>query len=234
MGATSSRHSLKYAFSEEEEEALADVCVMYARLGTPFIIPHFILVASYFAKRFRRASFFSDTFARQFIQRHSGLLCLRGGKLTSPTRNTSVMEKKTEEFISLMNRCLERNVLNKNNIVVFDETVIGDSGSLPKVFTVTRKSGGGNATVVQTREDILGCFIPFTLADGTTPFIVFIVKDTPWGTKGGDPILLRPTREMMLRKDKHILLLSSISFSAGIRSFSALSAAVAAAAWLTS
>ena len=47
-GLTSRAHSLMCTFSEEEEEALVNVCVVYARKSEPFTIPDFIRIASIF------------------------------------------------------------------------------------------------------------------------------------------------------------------------------------------
>lgn len=66
--------------------------------------------------------------------------------------------------------------MNKRNTFVFDETVIGDSNSPPVVIGERRKSGGGNINVLRIREKTLGCYIPFSMPDGTTPFRVFIFK----------------------------------------------------------
>ena len=168
--------SLHRAFTDEEEEALADVCVMYARQGTPFTVPHFIQIASYFAGRYKKEEFFSEFFARSFIKRHEEVLCYQDGILTSPTRMSDKMLQMTDEFNTMMNTAMKTNRMNKNNIVVFDETIIGDSVKLQKVIGERRDSDGGNIHVVLTREYALGCYIPFSMVDGSTPFRVFILK----------------------------------------------------------
>jgi len=61
-GLTASGRSLKYAFTEEEEEALATVCMIYARANKSFTIPYFLKVASYFAGKFNCSEFFSRFF----------------------------------------------------------------------------------------------------------------------------------------------------------------------------
>ena len=175
-GLVSSTCSLHRAFTDEEEEALVDVCVMYARQGSPFTIPHFLQVASYFAGRYESKEFFSEFFARSFITRHSTVLFKSDGKLTSPTRMSDKMVEKTEGFITMMNSIMETNRINKNNIVVFDETIIGDSNKLQTVIGERRASDGGNIHVVLKREYALGTYIPFSMVDGSTPFRVFILK----------------------------------------------------------
>ena len=182
---SSSSCSLHRAFTNEEEEALVDVCVMYSRQGTPFTYSHFIQVASYFAGRYDRKDFFSDFFARSFVKRHQDVLCARRGKLTSPTRMSERMVQKTEEFVTMMNSIMKTNRINKNNIVVFDETIIGDSVQLQKVIGEKRDSDGGNIHFILTREYALGCYIPFSMVDGSTPCRVFILK-TKGPKKGMD------------------------------------------------
>ena len=48
-GLTSKKFSLMCTFSKEEEDALADVCILCARSNQPLSIPDFIRLASYFA-----------------------------------------------------------------------------------------------------------------------------------------------------------------------------------------
>jgi len=210
-GLTSSSHSLKCAFSMEEERALVDACIMYARQGKPFTIRHFCAVASYFAGKFERKDFFSRGFAQKFLKRHIKLLQLKEGKLTSPTRCTKTMVEKTEAFIAMMNKIMETNSINNNNMVVFDETVIGDNGKLLKVIGERRKSDGGNNHVVQTRESILGSYIPFSMVDGTTPFRVFIFKSKK--PKKGEICVqvMAPSKEKGLRGEPHRLFFASES-----------------------
>ena len=74
----------------------------------------------------------------------------------------------------MMNKIMKNNSINKNNMVVFDEIIIGDNGKLLKVLGERRKSDGGNNHVVQARESSQECYIPFSMADGSTPFSVFI------------------------------------------------------------
>ena len=50
-GLTSRRHSLQFAFSEKEEEALVTACIVHARQGTPLTIRDFIQMASFFAPK---------------------------------------------------------------------------------------------------------------------------------------------------------------------------------------
>jgi len=99
------------------------------------------------------------------------------GKLTSPVRCSETVISDTDKFIDLMNKGISTNKINKNNIVVFDETIIGGSLSLPVVIGERRDSGGGTIHVEQVRDLMLGCYIPFSMTDGTTPFRVFIFKN---------------------------------------------------------
>ena len=42
------------------------------------------------------------------------------------------------------------NIINKNNLVFFDETVIGEDGSLPVVIAEDKDDAGNNVNVSQT------------------------------------------------------------------------------------
>jgi len=98
---------------------------------------------------------------------------------------------------------MKRNTLNKNNPVVFDETVIGNNSYVPVVIGERRKSGRSNMNVLRIREKALGCYIPFSMPDGTTPFRVFIFKS---GCKRQGCVLahaLTETGETRLRTHPH-------------------------------
>ena len=173
---TSREHSLMCVFSEEEEDALVKVCIAYSRRNEAFTIPDFITIASFFKGITEKCDFFSRSFVRTFRGRHSDLLKIQKGKITSPTRNAENMLELTQEFISGLNSSMVSHTINKNNLFVFDETIVGDSISLPLVIGERRKSGGGNLNVVYTREKALCSYIPFSMPDGTTPFRVYIFK----------------------------------------------------------
>ena len=99
--------------------------------------------------------------------------------------------------------------MNKRNTFVFDETVIGDCCKIPLVIGQRQKSGGGNINVLRIREKALGCYIPFSMPDGSTPFRVFIFKS---GSKKKGKVLpqaLRPVEERRLRTRPERLFLQS-------------------------
>ena len=75
----------------------------------------------------------------------------------------------TKDFVALIETYIKGNVMNKQNIVVFDETKIGDNSTLPLYIGESKESGGGNINVIETFEAPLGCYIPFSMPDGTTP-----------------------------------------------------------------
>jgi len=89
------------------------------------------------------------------------------------------MLQKTEEFIASFDEIEQSHVINKSNTVVFDETVIKDDGTLPIVIGERKESGGGTVNVIQTIAYPLGCYIPFSMPDGSTPFRVFIFRTGP-------------------------------------------------------
>ncbi len=208
-GLTSSSRSLRCVFSEEEEDALVQLCVMRAREGKPFTIPAFIKVASIFAGRTGKGSFFTHSFAYSFLNRHYDSLCRRTGKVTSRNRSYMGMLQKTREFISLINRHMEGNTMNSSNIVVFDETVIGDDVKVPVVIGERRKSGGGTINVSYTRELALGCYIPFSMPDGSTPFRVYIFRSGQLKENEGFLYTLSPDGERELRRVPRMLFLES-------------------------
>jgi len=202
------RHSLKYAFSEKEEKLLELMCVIHDRQGTPLSYSDFIDIASIFAQKDKKRPF-SVRFVKGFVRRHSDVLCMKRGKLTSPTRCLRTTREKTLDFISKMNMYMDGNTMNKRNTFVFDETVIGDCCKIPLVIGQRRKSGGGNINVLRIREKALGCYIPFSMPDGSTPFRVFIFKS---GSKKKGQVLpqsLRPVEERRLRTHPERLFVQS-------------------------
>ncbi len=114
------------------------------------------------------------------------------------------MEERTNEFIEKLNRDMTTHKMNKSNIFVFDETITGNSVSLPVVIGKQRESGGGNLNVCYTHEKVLGCYIPFSMPDGTTPFRVFIFRAGK--LKQGQEILdaVLPGKEIEFHTHNHI------------------------------
>ena len=98
---------------------------------------------------------------------------------------------------------------NSRNVVIFDETVIGDSVTVPLVIGEHRKSGGDNNNFVHTRQARLGCYIPFSMPDGTTPFRVFIFRQEDIQKDGTPFRVLAPMQEKGYRGDPCRLYLSS-------------------------
>ena len=98
---------------------------------------------------------FSRHFVYNFVKRHSDELWSKIGKLTSPTRCLDTMLPLTNTFIRDFELLLAEKKFTEKNILVFDETIIGTSGALPKVVGERRDSGGGMINVFQTREERL-------------------------------------------------------------------------------
>jgi len=63
----------------------------------------------------------------------------------------------------------------KKNIFVFDESIIGCNPALPLVMGEVKELTGGKNNVILTTEPGLGSVIPFSMTDGSTSFIVFIL-----------------------------------------------------------
>ena len=57
------------------------------------------------------------------------------------------------------------------------QTIIRDPRSSGVVVGGQKKSAGGTASVIRTREPPLGCCSPFSTPDVRTPFRVFIARD---------------------------------------------------------
>ena len=169
----------------------------------------FLMVASSCTENVGESQNFTYGFLYSYIGRHSAVLSTKTGKLTSPTRSSKAMLEKTHEFISSLDRLMALKIINKNNLFVFDETIVGDCVSPPKFVGERRNSGGGNLNVIQTRAPALGSYIPFSMADGSTPFRVFILRTGKKKRKGAAVTTLLPAKERLLRSQPHRLFLSS-------------------------
>ncbi len=184
-GITSRSHSLRYSFSVEEEQDIKTFCIKHARRGTPLSVPELMELLSRYKKISGKGGI-SRKFVTGFIERHKRFLCLKTGKLTSPTRSSDVMLQLTNNFIDELGPLFLSKTINERNLFVFDETIIGESDVQQLMVGERRKSGGGNVNVFNKRTKALGCFIPFSMCDGTTPFKVFITR-TGKSRKGARP-----------------------------------------------
>ena len=198
--------SLKYAFPKEYEEALVAACVMYARQGTPLTKHDFAELATRFAKR-GGDNIFSYDFVDDFVERHKSDICFSAGNILSPTRSSDTTVEKTKEFISSLDRLFATNSINEHNLVVFDETVISPKDSVKIVIRDQRKSSDRNGHVVRSRERALCSYIPFSLADGSTPFRVTLYKTGDGKKKKHSVIAHLPSGERWQRGDPYRLLL---------------------------
>lgn len=208
-GLTSSPHNMRFTFSEKEEEALTCACLIYAREGAPLTTHEFLKLANRFAKRKTNAPRLSYHFAYDFVERHSTILSLSSAIITSPTRWLDAMLEKTKEFIATIESHLVANKLNVKNMVVFDETIVADPEKPPKVIGERKDCGGGSVNVNSVREFALGSFIPFSTAEGYTPFRVFIFREKFFAKAMEFFTALAPTEEKGLRDTPHRLFLCS-------------------------
>ena len=119
------------------------------------------------------------------------------------------MLQNTLDFIDTLDDIMALNIVNKNNTVVFDETIIGDDFSVPIVVGERKDSAGGNINVVRTRELAQGCYIPFSMPDGSTPFRVFIFRTGPNARGQAFVPAFRPKKEIGLREQLERLFLQS-------------------------
>ena len=194
LGQTKTGHSLRFLFSAAQEQALVCACVIHARQGSPMTVLDFKRMASFVAKK-EPGDLVSTHFVKDFVHRHGDVLSKKEGKITSPTRSSNTMLERTKEFIDMMNTLIERGVINKSNLLVFDETIIGDGDSCCQVIGERKDSGGGNINVLRTREQALGCYIPFSTVDGKTPFRVMIFKTKDVEGDGNVMTVLAPSAE---------------------------------------
>ena len=79
------------------------------------------------------------------------------------------MLENTLEFIDALDDIMALNIINKSNIVVFDETVIDDDYSVPILVCEKKDSIRRNINVVRTREFALGCYITCSMHDVSYP-----------------------------------------------------------------
>jgi len=174
-GITSPMHSLQYILSAREEEALVAICVKNAHRNEPLTIPDFIELVSRY-KRFPESERVSRHFVTNFVKRHKNRLCIRTGKMTSPKRSSDVMLQLTEDFISLLQPLYIEHRINPSTLVVFDETVIGESAAKQLFIGSRRNTGGGNINVFRRRGKAVGSVTPFSMVNGSTPFRVFVKR----------------------------------------------------------
>ena len=198
----------KLAVAAEYEEALVTACIIHARQGTPLTKSEFIELASRFVKK-KEGQFFTKGYVKGFLSRHSDELCMKPGKTLSSTRNYEQMQTKTLDFVSSLSGIFEKNIINQNNLVVFDETVVSVEFSLPKAIGTVRNSGGGNVHVLQSRQSVHFCYIPFSLGDGSTPFRVVIYKSDDLRKGAFSSSGLVPVEEKGLRNSPYRLFLES-------------------------
>ena len=208
-GLTSKADSLNNLFSKREEEALVEVCLRQARQYRPFTVEKFRKVARIFAGTLKKRRICTAKWVECFVHRHRTVLCKKKGKLTSPKRCSRTALANTQAFIDSLNGKMRSHVINSQNLVVFDETIIGDSVNVPVVIGERRKSGGSNNNFAQTRHASLGCYIPFSMPDGTTPFRVFILKGEDLNKDGSKFTVVAPKKEKGFRDDPYRLYLSS-------------------------
>ncbi len=207
-GLTVGPGSPRYALPAEYEDVLVTVYIIHARQGTPLTRAEFVDLANKFAKR-EEDHFFTKGFVKTFVDRHRDQLSEKPGKSMSPTRSFEDMQDKTLEFVSSLNGFFEKNIINRNNLVVFDETVVCINDSLPLAIGERRTSGGGNVNVVQTHQSALFCYIPFSLGDGSTPFRVVIYKSENLEKGAFSSTGLVPVEEKGLRDTPYRLFLES-------------------------
>jgi len=207
-GLTEKRDSLHLALPPDRENALVVVCLIYSRAGNPLTILDFRTIASKMAGK-SDGDLLSRKFVSGFCVRHADIIVKKTGTITSKKRCYEHMVENTLEFIDALDDIMALNIINKNNIVVFDETIIGDDFSVPVLIGEKKDSAGGNLNTVRTRELALGCYIPFSMPDGSTPFRVFIFRSGPNVRGNAFVPAYKPKKERGLRGQPERLFLQS-------------------------
>ena len=85
---------------------------------------------------------FSRKYVSGFCERHADILLKKRGTITSKKRCYEQMVQNTLDFIDALDDIMGLNIINECNIVVFDETIIGDDFSVPIVIGERKDSAG--------------------------------------------------------------------------------------------
>ena len=158
-----------------------------------------------------RSTQFHEKFFYGFGDQNKEDICERFGKIILPMRNYRQMLAKTKEFISSFEYVMTEKNITEKNIVVFDESIIGDCSTLPKVIAEVKQSGGRSANTVVLRRSSLGSVLPFSMGDGSTPFRVFIINEKTCRDLMISQNRIIPKPEKGLRDSPYRLFLSSRS-----------------------
>ena len=140
----------------------------------PLTINDFFELASLYAKK-EEGHYFSYSFVSKLVKRHSHVVMKKEGKVISPRRCIEAMQKNIQDFVESMHMTMTLKIVIKSNLMFFDETVIGEDGSLPTLIAEQKDATENNANVCQTRGQRLSTFVLFSMPDSTTPYSVFIL-----------------------------------------------------------
>ena len=116
----------------------------------------------------------SKKWIKDFINRHSSLLVRKRGKLFSPKREKPNLLEETDTFISEWGSLIDSGLVNENNLFVCDETRVGMPTTDKNVIGY---SGLESQHVEEWRGEAFCTFLPFSRANGTTPFRAYIFKN---------------------------------------------------------
>ena len=100
--------------------------------------------------------------------------------MLSTSRVASIIVVETERSIKTWSELVESNRILKFNVMIFDETVVGDPTKLVKVIAC---KGKGAARLCCVREKQLCVQAPFSSNDGSTLLIAHIFEKKRWGPK---------------------------------------------------
>ena len=112
-------------------------------------------------------------------EQHAVVLCKKKRTITSKRRCYEHTVENTLEFIHALDDIMVLSIVNKSYIFVSGETSIDDDFSTLIVIEERKDCAGRSSNLARTREMTLGCYIPFSMPDGSNPFLVFTCRSRP-------------------------------------------------------
>lgn len=177
------RGSLKCVLAPGTEQLAVAMCELNSLADMPFGFENVKVIIEQLAQRE-----VSNHVVRNFLKRNASSLTYKHGKMLSPSRVANNIVVETERFIQAWGELVENNRILKFNVIVFDETVVGDPTKLGKVIAC---KGKGAARVCCVHEKQLCVQVPFSSNDGSTLLIAYIFKKKKGEDRSKDCVMVR-------------------------------------------
>lgn len=177
------RGSLKCVLTPWTEQLAVAMCELNSLADMPFGFENVKVIIEQLAQRE-----VSNHVVRNFLKRNASSLTYKHGKMLSPSRVANNIVVETERFIQAWGELVENNRILKFNVIVFDETVVGDPTKLGKVIAC---KGKGAARVCCVHEKQLCVQVPFSSNDGSTLLIAYIFKKKKGEDRSKDCVMVR-------------------------------------------